>query len=230
MAQQRVGAIVAADTFAPQFPHTTSRAAGRGAIRRSLDRLFLIAVGSALGLLLHSYVVGVVVVDGESMAPSLHGGDQMLIEKVTPRLGVLERGDVVVLRSSELEELLVKRVVATAGEDVFAEEGDVYVDGEALDEGKYAVMSARYFFGEQTVEPDEVFVLGDNRENSDDSATWGAVPVSQVVGRCVTGPLLFQRHHRGRPATYADGSSASESSAGRPVRLAARRTWSRQPQ
>ena len=57
---------------------------------------------------MHTHVLGIVVVDGESMAPSLHKGDHLLIEKVSPRLGVVDRGDVVVLRKGDSGELLVK--------------------------------------------------------------------------------------------------------------------------
>jgi signal peptidase I len=191
-------------------------------VRRRLDRLALLVVGTAVAILLHTYVVAVAVVDGESMSPSLHEGDQLLVEKVTPRLGVLERGDIILLREPRSNELLVKRVLATAGEAIRASRGRVYIDGEALEESGYAVMPGTYFFPERTVGESEVFVLGDNRQKSDDSATWGPVSVGQVVGRCVSGPLPFQRgdgHDRSR---YVQADTGPRDSARGLMRAAAR--------
>ncbi|MFQ5808474.1 MAG: signal peptidase I, partial [Armatimonadota bacterium] len=161
-------------------------------------------------------------VDGESMAPALHQGDQLLVEKVTPRLGVVQRGDIILLRQPASNELLMKRVVATGGEDVRASGGRVYIDGEPLDEREYTKMPGTYFFAEQTVGQSEVFVLGDNRLRSDDSATWGPVSIGQVVGRCVTGPLPFHRGDGRKERRYAQADTASPASARGLIRAAAR--------
>jgi signal peptidase I len=192
----------------------------RRPVRRWLDRLALVVIGTAVGLLVHIHVLGIVVVDGESMAPSLHKGDHLLIEKVSPRLGVVDRGDVVVLRKGDSGELLVKRVVATAGEVVRAWAGRVYVDGKLLHERDYADMNGVYSFPECLVGPSELFVLGDNRDKSEDSATWGCVSVQQVIGRCLTGPL--QGKPRAARHQYADGSG-SMTFGGRPLRAASPR-------
>ena len=203
------GAI--AGVLVPQQVDTVRAKAAGAAVRRTLDRLGLVVAGTALGLILHFYVVDIAVVQGDSMAPSLRKGDYLLIEKLTPRLGVVERGDVVILRKPGSRDLLVKRVVATQGESVRAAFGRVYVNGEPLDERTYTVMSPAYFFDECRVDQREVFVLGDNRHDSDDSAEWGPVPIERVVGRCVAGPLPFGRHDEQAPAQYVRGAQPDTS-------------------
>ena len=222
MAEARAGTSVAPYPGTSQDAQGASPAARRRPVRRCLDRLALVAIGTAVGLLVHTYVLGIVVVDGESMAPSLHKGDHLLIEKVSPRLGVVDRGDVVVLRKRDSGELLVKRVVATAGEVVSAWAGRVYVNGEALHEHEYADMNTGYGFPEHLVGPSELFVLGDNRNKSEDSATWGCVPVQQVIGRCLTGPLSLQGKPGAARRQYADGSGSIPSDR-RPLHAASRR-------
>jgi len=207
-----------------QRGHTLDVRVARSTIQRALDRVALISAGTALGLMLHVYVFDIAVVEGDSMAPSLHEGDQIVIEKVTPRLGVLQRGEVIVLRRPESEELLVKRVIATGGDSVQARRGRVYVNGQPLDECAYAVMSAEYFFSAEDISSDEVFVLGDNRDNSEDSATWGPVPAAQVLGRRVAGPLPFQRDDRGNGARHARRHRAREAPVRWPLRSADTRT------
>jgi len=222
LAESRAGTSAAPYADTSQYTRAAFPAGSRRPVRRSLDRLALVVIGTAVGLLVHTHVLGIVVVDGESMAPSFHKGDRLLIEKVSPRLGVVDRGDVVVLRKGDSGELLVKRVVAIAGEEVSAWAGRVYVDGKPLHERDYADMNGAYSFPEQLVGPSELFVLGDNRGKSEDSAMWGCVSVRQVIGRCLTGPLELKSKPRAARHQYAGGSGSMISS-GRPLRAASPR-------
>lgn len=191
--------------LAPQHPPAAPVPALRALIyrTRTWDRVALVVAGVSVGLLLHIYVFAIVVIEGDSMAPSLHQGDRILVEKVTPRLGVLERGDVVLLRKPGSNELVVKRVVAIGGDSVRAAFGQLYVNDEPVDEREYAVVSWWYGFSEYEVGPDEAFVLGDNRLTSDDSARWGPVAAERVIGRCICGPLFFPRVTGCRRPRYA---------------------------
>ncbi|MFQ6098918.1 MAG: signal peptidase I [Armatimonadota bacterium] len=156
--------------------------------RRALDRILALACGVGLGLLIHWKVVDSAVVEGSSMLPTFHPGDRLIIEKVTPRLGVLERGDVVVLRPPDAEDLVVKRVIGLPGEKLHALGGRVYVDGQPTAE-EYTITNSRYWFPPIEIPEGEVFVLGDNRLFSDDSTMWGPRPISAVVGKVIGKPL-----------------------------------------
>ena len=133
-------------------------------------------------LYLVNICLGIVVVNGDSMEPSLHNGSIILIRKIATAPAA---GDVVVFHDDS-DRRLVKRVIATAHDVVDVEDGRVTVNGEPLDEPylNAAATPAEDAFP-ITVEDDSVFVLGDNRENSADSRTFGAVSVDAIEGICI---------------------------------------------
>lgn len=150
-----------------------------------LDRALLVTIGLTVGLLLHGYVVQSSVVLENSMAPTLIMGDRLLLDKLSPRLGHIRRGDVVVVPAPRDGGLLVKRIVALGGDVVEARGGTLWVNGKPVDE-PYAVMGQWYNIPPFPVPQGQAFVLGDNRGGSEDSATWRAgVPVSTILGRAV---------------------------------------------
>lgn len=125
-------------------------------------------------------------VTSESMSPTLGTGDQVLVDKLTGHWRAPAVGDVVVFRDPVGERLVVKRVVALAGQSVALEDGELVVDSTVRHEPQVDVSRIdSTYFGPVTVPPDAVFVLGDNRAESIDSRTYGAVPVDDLVGRVV---------------------------------------------
>ncbi len=154
-----------------------------------------------LGILVFVFICRVVSVDGNSMFPTLHNGDRILIWDLlyTPK-----DGDVVVLQTNSYgQEPLVKRVIAIAGQTVEFdfENGIVYVDGIALVEPYIAEMThnALDINGSVTVPEGCIFVMGDNRNHSTDSRDnrIGMVNVQCVLGRALV--ILI-------PASDPDGS------------------------
>lgn len=138
------------------------------------------------GIMIVFYMLtGISTVQGNSMYPTLHSGDRVIYNR---RTADYKAGDVIVLKRPDGEEF-VKRIVAIAGDTVNIQNGKVYVNGEeekldgpvgetkASDEGdvEYPV----------TVQDDQVFVLGDNREVSEDSRMFGAVSLDDVKGKIV---------------------------------------------
>ncbi|HIW16460.1 MAG TPA: signal peptidase I [Firmicutes bacterium] len=126
---------------------------------------------------------------GHSMEPTLQNGDKLIVSNMfyTPQYG-----DIVVLRKESFgEQAIVKRVIATEGQtvDIDFDEGIVYVDGVALDEPYIAEATRRPldFNGEVTVPEGCVFVLGDNRNRSNDSrdADIGMVDTRYIIGRAL---------------------------------------------
>jgi signal peptidase I len=137
-----------------------------------------------IALLINVFVGQATRVEGQSMEPSLHTDQRLVVEKVTYRFHGPQRFDVVVLRlPSQGEELLIKRVIGLPGETVTFKGGRVYINGEQLDE-PFTVDETRAGRNSTvTVPPLHVFVLGDNRDRSNDSRSFGPVPIDNVVGR-----------------------------------------------
>lgn len=152
--------------------------------------------------LIFVFFVRLVGVDGESMLPTLHNRDFLLLES-NFLYGVddIEQGDVVVLNVPYYWErdrsLIVKRVIATEGQtiDIDHENSIVYVDGVALQEDYINEKEFRRIWDGDaelelpaTVPEGHIFVLGDNRNNSSDSRF---APVGMIDERCVLGKAWF---------------------------------------
>lgn len=123
-------------------------------------------------------------VDGFSMEPTLHSGEFVIVNKLAYRFGEPSRGDVVVFhfpRNPEQE--YIKRVVALPGDRLRVDEGQVYLNDELLDEPY--IKAPPVYEDDWMVPEGEVFVLGDNRNNSSDSHNWGGVPLDFLVGKAV---------------------------------------------
>jgi len=121
-------------------------------------------------------------VDGFSMEPSLHSGEFVIVNKLAYKLGEPNHGDVIIFRYPfDPQQEYIKRVIGLPGDHIKIENGTVYRNGDALEEPYIAATPA--YSNEVTVPENSLFVLGDNRNNSSDSHTWGAVPLEYVVGK-----------------------------------------------
>ena len=143
-------------------------------------------------ILIFTFVGRIIGVDGESMMPTLHNRDMLLLQSIgySP-----EQGDVVVLSTKDFRNgaPIVKRIIAVGGQtvDIDYETNTVYVDGVALDE-PYILETMRALpesFATHVEAPEgSIFVMGDNRNNSTDSRSPELWVVDQ---RCVLGKALF---------------------------------------
>lgn len=155
-------------------------------------------------ILVFTFVGRIITVDGDSMLPTLHNKDIMLLRGIgyTP-----EQGDVVVLTkdfSHYEDQPIVKRVIAVGGQTIRIDydESKVYVDGIALNE-PYILENIMYRKGgdlsieELTVPEGSVFVMGDNRNDSSDSrhVELGAIDNRYILGKVVT--VLFSPYKWG---------------------------------
>jgi signal peptidase I len=143
-------------------------------------------------------------VDGFSMIPTLEDGEFVLVSKINYRLGAVERGDIIVFHfPMDPEQELIKRVIGLPGDTISAQNGIVSVNGQALNEPYIA--AAPMYSGEWTVPDGQLFVLGDNRNDSSDSHSWGYLPFEKVVGKAVViywpPPLWKVIQHAKIPAT-----------------------------
>lgn len=122
-------------------------------------------------------------IEGFSMEPNFHDGQYLLISKVDYILHPPERGDVVVFMSpQDLSRDFIKRVIGLPGETVEIREGKVFINNKELAQN-YTVNPGSYNFGPVNVGSDQLFVLGDNRNNSSDSHSWGNLPRSDMIGK-----------------------------------------------
>lgn len=123
-------------------------------------------------------------VDGHSMDPTLQNGEFILVNRLAYRFGQPQRGDIVVfLYPGNPHQQYIKRVIGLPGEEVRIQRGKVYINGQPLEE-PYIAAPPRYE-GVWQVPAGTLFVLGDNRNKSSDSHSWGMLPLENVVGKAV---------------------------------------------
>jgi len=123
-------------------------------------------------------------VDGESMEPTLVSGEYVIVSRLSYRLGSPQRGDIIVFHfPRDPKEEYIKRVIGLPGDVVEVNNGSVFVNGQPLDE-TYLHVKTNYV-GTWDVPAGQLFVLGDNRNNSSDSHDWGTVPMDYVVGKAL---------------------------------------------
>jgi signal peptidase I len=123
-------------------------------------------------------------VDGFSMRPTLEDGEFVLVSKMSYYFGAVQRGDIIVFHFPlDPKEELIKRVIGLPGDSISVRAGVVSVNGQILKEPYIA--SAPAYSGDWQVAEGQLFVLGDNRNNSNDSKDWGLLPFDQVVGKAV---------------------------------------------
>jgi signal peptidase I len=121
------------------------------------------------------------------MEPLIHSGEYVLINTFAYRLGAPRRGEIVAFRhEGDAREVFIKRVIGVAGDRIRIDRGRVYVNGAKIDEPYVQDPDGRSV-PEITVPPSFVYVLGDNRANSEDSRSFGAVSDDRLIGRAVAG-------------------------------------------
>ena len=183
-------------------PTDAGMRSGRRAAR-SVAEWVLVVVGAVLAaLLVKTFLFQAFRIPSESMVPTLLVGDRVLVNKLSYRLHEVHRGDVVVFtRPDKLEdptgtepEDLIKRVVAVAGDTVVARDGVLYVNNQPLTEPYVQPGAGTFRLDEAVTVPEgQVFVMGDNRENSQDSRYFGPIPTDSIIGRAFVRMYPFNR-------------------------------------
>lgn len=164
--------------------------------------IILAAIGTVL--LIRAFVIEPFNIPTESMCETIDVGDSVLAEKITLKLGgTVSQGDVIVFENPEKDpekDVLCKRVVARGGQTVDLRDGSVYVDGRKIAEDYAKGDSYPLYIGKAKrisypykVREGEIWVMGDNRENSADSRYFGAIPEDSVIGVCVMRYLPLNR-------------------------------------
>ncbi|MFA5926895.1 MAG: signal peptidase I [Patescibacteria group bacterium] len=158
------------------------------------DLLKTAVVVFVLAFSLRYFAVQPFIVDGESMMPNYVNGEYLLAEKISYLSGQPKRGDVVVFRYPGNPNVnYIKRIIGLPNETVKIENNKITVYNQANPKGvalseEYLPSSIQTYVSdravlEKTLQSDEYFVMGDNRQHSSDSREWGALPKSNIVGR-----------------------------------------------
>ena len=129
------------------------------------------------------------IVSGASMEPTFENGQYLIVDEITYRVEEPKRGDVIIFRyPRDQSKFFIKRIIALPGETIQIDGKKMIVhnaarpDGFVLDEPYVSKMSKPAFLTQQ-LKNDEYFVLGDNRDESSDSRTWGVLKRDLIVGR-----------------------------------------------
>jgi len=152
---------------------------------RILIEVFLLAGAVALGLALRICVFEPAFVGSESMSPTLQVGDRVLVNKACYRDQPPARQEVVVFNPpEESHQALVKRVIGLPGDVVQHWKNDVFVNGQKLEE-PYVHGHAPSYTSPKRIPEGEFYVLGDNRDHSEDSRDWGSIPIERLRGKAL---------------------------------------------
>lgn len=156
------------------------------------SKALIIAV--LLAFVIRYFLFAPIVVDGESMMPTLHDQDRMIVNKINYKVSEPKRFDIIVFHAPEGKDY-IKRIIGLPGDTVEYKNDTLYINGEAyeepyLDEYKAQVIDGPLTesftleekIGQTTVPEGELFVMGDNRRDSKDSRHIGTVPYEKVLG------------------------------------------------
>lgn len=155
--------------------------------------VFYIMMFSGLFFMVHRYLFAPVMVDGNSMEPTLSNGDYLILNKVSQ----IDRFDIIVFPPPEEDEemLYIKRVIGVPGDTVEYDDDTLYINGEEIDEYflDFSQAEEDYYssgnftlttlLGDEEVPEGHYFVLGDNRLNSRDSRSFGFIEQESILGK-----------------------------------------------
>jgi signal peptidase I len=148
-----------------------------------------IGLSIILALGIRTFVAEARYIPSGSMLPTLEINDRLIIDKLGYKFTDPKRGDVVVFSPTDAlkqqyKDAFIKRIIGLPGETVEVKNGQVIINGETISEN-YIAEEPQYNWGPQTVPDNSYLVLGDNRNNSFDSHSWGFVPRDNIIGRAV---------------------------------------------
>ena len=161
-------------------PDKETRSRARSVLRELVETVFLTLL---VYFLVRHFLFENYRVVGNSMLPTLENDQYLAVDKLSYRLHEPQRGDIVVFRDPRSSDRkLIKRLIGLPGESVEIKEGRVYINGQLL--GEPYVAGPGYYSSSSTPIPaGHYYVLGDNRNNSSDSHSWGTLSSSLIVGK-----------------------------------------------
>jgi signal peptidase I len=158
---------------------------GYNGVRRTvLDLLETVALSVILFLGINT-ITARIRIESISMQPTLYADDLVLVNRLAYKFGSPRRGDIIIFQypPDPNREPYIKRVIGLPGDHIQVGGGQILINGEVIDE-PYLKAEPNYA-GSWVVPKDSLFVLGDNRNRSSDSHSWGMVPMGNVMGKAL---------------------------------------------
>ncbi len=154
------------------------------------DIVVLIALALLIVVPVRVFIAQPFIVSGESMYPTFHDGDYLIVDQISYRFENPTRGEVIVFRPPiQKDTFYIKRIIGLPGDTVSIQEGVLTVTNI---EGTEIMLDEWYVRTEDasqniktTLGPDQYFVMGDNRPRSSDSRVWGPLPRENIMGRAL---------------------------------------------
>jgi len=151
------------------------------------DWVVSIIIAIVLAFFIRYFIVELYMVEGPSMRPTLVNGERLVVNKFIYRLKQPEKGDIVVFRyPRDPSRDFIKRVIGVAGDTIEVKDGKVFLNGQLLNE-PYILERTRGSYSAATIPDGHIFVMGDNRNNSEDSRfrDVGFVSLEMLKGKAV---------------------------------------------
>ncbi|MEL6158839.1 MAG: signal peptidase I [Cyanobacteria bacterium J06627_32] len=156
------------------------------------ENVRLVAIALVIAIVVRLFIAEPRFIPSPSMVPTLAVGDRLLVEKVSYQRHAPHQGDIVVFEPPpqlqaygyRASQAFIKRVIGLPGQQVKVHQGKVYVDGQPLAED-YIAAAPEYEMPSVQVPEGSLFVMGDNRNDSNDSHVWGFLPMQNLIGRAV---------------------------------------------
>ncbi|MFA7468660.1 MAG: signal peptidase I [Desulfotomaculaceae bacterium] len=152
-----------------------------------LEILESVAIAVLLAVLIRMFLFQPFIIPSESMYPTLQISDRIMVNKLSYHLGDPGRGDVIVFKyPMDPSRDFVKRLIAVGGETIEVRDNVIYINGNAVSEEYLPpdlIMNGD--FGPVEVPPGTYFMMGDNRNSSEDSRSWGMLPEENIIGKAV---------------------------------------------
>ena len=152
------------------------------------DLIKFAIIALAIVIPIRLWVAQPFVVSGESMVPTFHNGEYLIVDEISYLLGNTKRGDVVVFRyPGDTKRFFIKRIIGLPNEKISIKNNEITITNKEHPEGfklTEPYINEKTFEGaEYTTGNDEYFVMGDNRNRSSDGRFWGVLPKKLLIGR-----------------------------------------------
>ncbi|TYQ31794.1 signal peptidase I [Pseudanabaena sp. UWO310] len=156
--------------------------------QRHGETIRIFAVALAIAIFLRTFIVEPRFIPSGSMEPTLQVGDRILVDKISQQWQQPKYGDILIFYPpaspaiGDTSKAYIKRLIGMEGDRIAVKNGKVYRNGEALDES-YIAEAPKYAMREVVVPKGYYWMMGDNRNHSNDSHIWGFLPKENIIGK-----------------------------------------------